>query len=112
MEKTMSNSDLNNPENQKLVILATNTLARSGAKSAAALRDTTGRTYVAINVSTSTLNLDSLEAVLTVALASGISGIEAVVATGEKPVDTKVILEFAPSAALFYSDASGEVVAL
>lgn len=108
----MSNSDLNNPENQKLVILATNTLARSGAKSAAALRDTTGRTYVAINVSTSTLNLDSLEAVLTVALASGISGIEAVVATGEKPMNSKAILEFAPTAALFFSDAAGAVVAL
>ena len=56
-----------NPEDTKLVTLATNTLARSGSAQAAALRDTTGRTYVAINVVSPSLNLDSLEAVLTVA---------------------------------------------
>ena len=55
-----------NAEDRKLVILATNTLARSNADEAAALRDTTGRTYVAINVKSPSLNLDAFEAVLTV----------------------------------------------
>lgn len=96
-----------NPEDAKLVTLATSTLARSQAKQAAALRDNTGRTYVAINVSTTGLELDSLQAVLTVALASGISGIESVVAAGEKPSHIEVIKAFSADATLFYIDSSG-----
>lgn len=101
-----------NPEDSKLVTLATSTLARSGAQQAAALRDTTGRTYVAINVTSPSLNLDAFEAVLTVALASGISGIESVVATGSQPANVKAIKDFSPRATLFYIDASGEERAL
>ncbi len=99
---------MNNPEDLKLVTLATSTLTRSTATSAAALRDTTGRTYVAINVVAPSLNLDALQAVLTVALASGITGIESVVAVGEKPASGKVITEFAPQATVFYIDSNGE----
>ena len=101
-----------NPEDDKLITLATSTLARSGAKQAAALRDNTGRTYVAINVVSPALNLDSFEAVLTVALASGITGIEAVVAAGQKPANLAAIKGFAPTADVFHLDASGEVTAL
>ena len=96
-----------NPEDTKLVTLATNTLARSGAVQAAALRDTTGRTYVAINVASPSLNLDAFEAVLTVALASGITGIESVVATGSLPANVKAIKDFAPTATVFHIDAQG-----
>jgi hypothetical protein len=103
---------MNNPEDTKLVTLATNTLARSGAASAAALRDTTGRTYVAINVVSPSLNLDALEAVLTVALASGITGIESVVATGAQPANIKAIKDFAPTATVFYLSADGQELAL
>ena len=99
---------MNNPEDTKLVTLATNTLARSGATQAAALRDTTGRTYVAINVVSPSLNLDAFEAVLTVALASGITGIESVVATGAQPSNVKAIKDFAPTATLFFVDGSGQ----
>lgn len=103
---------MNNPEDSKLVILATNTLARSGSRQAAALRDTTGRTYVAINVQSPGLTLDAFEAVLTVALASGITGIESVVAVGEKPEKSSVIQSFAPSATIFYIGADGEELSL
>ncbi len=103
---------MNNPEDAKLVTLATNTLARSGAKEAAALRDTTGRTYVAINVVSPSLNLDAFEAVLTVALASGITGIESVVATGAKPANLKAIKDFAPTATVFFIDSSGQELTL
>lgn len=103
---------MNNPEDNKLVTLATATLARSRAKQAAALRDSTGRTYVAINVVTPSLNLDSLEAVLTVALASGITGIESVVACGEQPTKTEVIKDFSPTATIFYINSKGAEVAL
>jgi hypothetical protein len=98
---------MNNAEDTKLVTLATNTLARSGALQAAALRDTTGRTYVAINVSSPSLNLDAFEAVLTVALASGITGIESVVATGTLPANVKALKDFAPTATIFHIDAQG-----
>ena len=103
---------MNNPEDTKLVTLATNTLARSNAASAAALRDTTGRTYVAVNVVSPSLNLDAFEAVLTVALASGITGIESVVATGAQPTNIKAIKDFAPTATVFYVSADGQELAL
>lgn len=99
---------MNNPEDTKLVTLATNTLARSGSTQAAALRDTTGRTYVAINVVSPSLNLDAFEAVLTVALASGITGIESVVATGAMPANVKAIKDFAPTATIFFIDSNGQ----
>ena len=95
---------LSNPEDLKLVTLAQATLKRSGAKQAAALRDNTGRTYVAVAVSSPSLSLDAVEAVFTVAMASQISGIEAVVFTGERNAKTAVITEFAPSAAIFFAN--------
>jgi hypothetical protein len=103
---------MNNPEDTKLVTLATSTLARSGAQQAAALRDNTGRTYVAINVTSPSLNLDAFEAVLTVALASGITGIESIVATGTQPANIKAIKDFAPTATIFYIDSNGTESAL
>lgn len=96
----MTNFD--NPEDQKLANLAHSTLARTGAKSAAALRDTTGRTYVAINIDSPTLTLNSVQAVFTVAMASQINGIESVVSAGEKPSDTSVIDQYAPNASIFH----------
>jgi hypothetical protein len=95
---------LSNPEDQKLVTLAQATLKRSGSNQAAALRDSTGRTYVAVSVSSPSLSLDAVEAVFAVAMASQISGIEAVVFTGESTAKTAVITEFAPSAAIFFAN--------
>jgi len=95
---------LNNPEDQKLVTLAQATLKRSGAIQAAALRDNTGRTYVAVPVDSPSLSLDAVEAVFTVAMASQISGIEAVVFTGERSAKTAVITEFAPMAEIFFAN--------
>jgi cytidine deaminase len=103
---------MNNSEDTKLVTLATSTLARSAAQQAAALRDSTGRTYVAINVASPSLNLDALQSVLTVALASGITGIESVVVVGQSPTDAKVIKDFAPSATVFYIDSNGSELAI
>jgi len=105
-------SSLENPEDTKLATLATSTLARTGAKQAAALRDTTGRTYVAINIASPSLSLDALDAVFTVAMASQISGVEAVVVVGEKPGKVGAIRENSPSATVFYLDNSGEASVL
>jgi hypothetical protein len=104
----MSNS-FSNPEDTKLATLANSTLVRTGAKQAAALRDTTGRTYVAINIATASLSLDAVQAVFTVAAASQISGIESVVIVGESAAETSVITENSPQATIFYIDASGSV---
>ena len=104
----MSNS-FSNPEDQKLATLASSTLARTGAKQAAALRDTTGRTYVAINISAPTLTLDAVQAVFTVAAASQIAGIECVVIAGEKSAITSVITDNSPLATIFHIDANGSV---
>ena len=56
----------NNPEDLKLLTLAKATMARSNSTSAAALRDNTGRTYVAIPVKSGDFEVDSLIAVLVV----------------------------------------------
>ena len=104
----MSNT-FSNPEDQKLATLATSTLARTGAKQAAALRDTTGRTYVAINISAPQLSLDAVQAVFTVAAASQIAGIEGVVIVGEKAAMTAVITDNSPQATIFHIDANGSV---
>jgi hypothetical protein len=104
----MSNS-FENTEDQKLATLATATLARTGAKQAAALRDTTGRTYVAINISEPTLTLDAVQAVFIVAAASQIAGIEGVVFAGDKDAITAVITDNSPHATIFHIDANGSV---
>jgi DICT domain-containing protein len=104
----MSNS-FSNAEDSKLATLANSTLVRTGAKQAAALRDSTGRTYVAINIATASLSLDAVQAVFTVAAASQISGIESVVFVGESAADTAVISENSPQATIFFIDASGSV---
>ena len=80
----------NNPEDLKLLTLAKATMARSNAKSAAALRDNTGRTYVAIPVKSGEFEVDSLLAVLVVAKASSISGIEAIVVCGLEPATSSI----------------------
>jgi len=103
---------MNNPEDLKLVTLTTNTLARSGALQAAALRDNTGRTYVAVNVTSPELTLDACEAVLTVALASGITGIESVVFTGVENARIQVIKAFDTSATVFFISSEGQTHAL
>ncbi|CAB4601930.1 unannotated protein [freshwater metagenome] len=103
---------MNNPEDLKLVTLATSTLTRSGAQQAAALRDNTGRTYVAINVASPELTLDACEAVLTVALASGITGIESVVYAGTESARIQVIKAFDTSASIFYFSPEGQTHAL
>ena len=80
----------NNPEDLKLLTLAKATMARSNSSSAAALRDNTGRTYVAIPVKSGEFEVDSLLAVLVVAKASSISGIEAIVVCGLEPATSSI----------------------
>jgi len=105
-------TSFSNAEDQKLATLASATLKRTGASQAAALRDNTGRTYVAINISTSSLTLDACDSVFTVAMASGISGIESVVVVGDKPTKAGALRDFSASATVFYCADNGEISTL
>jgi hypothetical protein len=111
MKKITMNS-FENPEDQKLATLAQATQKRTGAPQAAALRDSTGRTYVAISISAPELTLDAIEAVFTVAMASQISGIEALVLSGIAKGATSIIHTHSPSASIFHIDESGAITAL
>ena len=74
----MTNLDLG-PEDDKLVTLAKGARSRVQATSGAAVRDTTGRTYASANVARENLTLSAIQLAVGQAVASGATGIEAVV---------------------------------
>ena len=108
----MMSFSFTNPEDVKLETLARATQRRTGSEQAAALRDSTGRTYVAINISVPNFSVDAVSAVFTVAMASQISGIEAVVVVGEGPVNVQPVRGYAPKALIWRIDQAGELTAL
>ncbi len=108
----MTNSNFENAEDRKLQVLAEATLRRTGATQAAALRDSTGRTYVARNVSTASLTLDAVEAVFTVAMASQIEAIEAVVVIGSGPINLELVRERTPGSLFWVVKHNGEIESL
>lgn len=105
-------SSFTNPEDAKLETLARATQRRTGSEQAATLRDSTGRTYVAINISTPSFSLDCLAAVFTVAMASQISGIEAVVVVGDGLINVAPVREYAPNCLIWRIKETGEITAL
>ncbi len=74
-------------EDAKLFTLARAALARLGVAEAAAVRDETGRTYVAGPVSLPSLTLSALQSVVAVAVASGATKLEAAVLLGPDELD-------------------------
>lgn len=65
------------PEDNKILILARGARARNEAAEGAAVRDSTGRTYVAIPVDLPSLKLSALEVAVAMAVASGAEALEA-----------------------------------
>lgn len=65
------------PEDAKIITLARSARARFGAESGAAVRDTTGRTYSAVEVLLPSLRLTALEVAVAMAVSSGAEGLEA-----------------------------------
>ncbi|MDP1720746.1 MAG: hypothetical protein Q8L08_07115 [Candidatus Nanopelagicaceae bacterium] len=108
----MTHFKFENAEDQKLEVLAKATLRRTGATQAAALRDSTGRTYVARNVSTTSFVLDAMEAVFTVAMASQIEAIEAVVVVGNGSINLKPVREHTPGSLIWVVKQNGEIESL
>ncbi|MET8976063.1 cytidine deaminase [Streptomyces sp. NPDC004539] len=73
------------PEDRKIVTLARSARARNGVPEGAAVRDETGRTYVAATVELPSLRLSALRTAVAMAVASGAESLEAaaVVTAGE-----------------------------
>ena len=85
------------PEDNKLVVLARATRARTGAAEGAALRDLDGRTYAAATVDLASLKVSAVGVAVSMAVASGAKGAEAVVVLTEghiTPEDLDIVREF------------------
>ncbi|MER7047226.1 MULTISPECIES: cytidine/deoxycytidylate deaminase family protein [Streptomyces] len=65
------------PEDRKIITLARSARARNGVPEGAAVRDETGRTYVAGTVSLESLSLSALRTAVAMAVASGAKSLEA-----------------------------------
>lgn len=65
------------PEDRKIVTLARSARARNAAAEGAAVRDETGRTYVASTVALESLRLSAVRTAVAMAVASGAKGLEA-----------------------------------
>ena len=75
------------PENEKIIVLARSARVRLSAAEGAAVRDTTGRTYVATTVALPSLQLSAVRAAIVMAVGGGADGLEAaaVVSGSDKP---------------------------
>ncbi|MFR9674737.1 cytidine deaminase [Streptomyces sp. TR06-5] len=71
------------PEDRKIVTLARSARARNGVPEGAAVRDETGRTYVAGSVELPSLPLSALRTAVAMAVASGAKGLEAAAVVSE-----------------------------
>ncbi|UYQ62051.1 cytidine deaminase [Streptomyces peucetius] len=75
-------SDLG-PEDRKIITLARSARARNGVPEGAAVRDETGRTYVAGTVALDSLKLSALQTAVAMAVASGAQSLEAAAVVSE-----------------------------
>ncbi|MFF1298765.1 MULTISPECIES: cytidine deaminase [unclassified Streptomyces] len=73
----MTESRALDPEDRKIVTLARSARARNGVPEGAAVRDETGRTYVAGTVGLDSLRLSALRTAVAMAVASGAKSLEA-----------------------------------
>ncbi|MFJ4471016.1 cytidine deaminase [Streptomyces sp. NPDC089424] len=73
----MTESNALDPEDRKIVTLARSARARNGVPEGAAVRDETGRTYVAGTVDLDSLSLSALRTAVAMAVASGARSLEA-----------------------------------
>jgi cytidine deaminase len=74
------------PEDRKLITLARSARARNSVPEGAAVRDETGRTYVAGSVELASLRLSALRTAVAMAVASGAKSMEAAAVVTESEV--------------------------
>ncbi|UGY91364.1 cytidine deaminase [Streptomyces gobiensis] len=73
----MSDAQPMDPEDRKIITLARSARARNAVPEGAAVRDETGRTYVAGTVALASLKLSALQTAVAMAVASGAKSLEA-----------------------------------
>jgi len=97
-------------EDAKLVTLARSARVRLGAAEGAAVRDETGRTYVAATVELSSLQLSAVQAAVAAAVSSGSQTLDAVAVVGTlqelREADRAVLADVAVTKVLI-ADADG-----
>ncbi|NLU69159.1 cytidine deaminase [Streptomyces sp. HNM0574] len=71
------------PEDRKILTLARSARARNSVPEGAAVRDETGRTYVAGTVALESLRLSALQTAVAMAVASGAESLEAAAVVSE-----------------------------
>ena len=100
-------------EDAKLITLARSARVRNAAAEGAAVRDDTGRTYVATTVSLASLRLSAVQVAVAMAVASGASGLEAAAVVTESDAvaddDRAVVTELGPTASIFVADSRGDL---
>ncbi|MEV6672722.1 cytidine deaminase [Streptomyces sp. NPDC051162] len=74
------------PEDRKIITLARSARARNAVPEGAAVRDETGRTYVAGTVALDSLKLSALRTAVAMAVASGAKSLEAAAVVSELAV--------------------------
>ncbi|MET9448277.1 cytidine deaminase [Streptomyces cinerochromogenes] len=79
----MTESNALDPEDRKIVTLARSARARNAVPEGAAVRDDTGRTYVAGSVDLASLKLSALRTAVAMAVASGATSLEAAAVVSE-----------------------------
>ncbi|MEU3449588.1 cytidine deaminase [Streptomyces thermolilacinus] len=79
----MTQSTELDPEDRKIITLARSARARNGVPEGAAVRDETGRTYVAGTVALESLRLSALQTAVAMAVASGAKSLEAAAVVSE-----------------------------
>jgi hypothetical protein len=103
-------TELPDPDDAKLIVLARSARARIGAAQGAAVRDGDGRTYAAATVDIPSLHLSALQVAVAMAVCSGAPGLEAAAIVGTDSADAAgeaVVRHIAPSAQIHHADADG-----
>lgn len=101
------------PDDEKLVVLARSTRARTQAAEGAAVRDTDGRTYAAATVDLPSLKLTAVQAAVAAAVSSGAEGLEAAAVVTAEPLvaeaSVHAVRDLTADAAVLRADLSGDV---
>ena len=108
----MTSAELD-PEDAKLITLARSARGRTGAAEGAAVRDTDGRTYVAVTIGLPSLRLSALQAAVAAAVSSGVVGLEAAAVVGAadavEEAGLAAVHDLAPSAPVLLAGPDGAV---
>jgi cytidine deaminase len=100
-------------EDQKILTLARSARARTGAAEGAAVRDETGRTYMAATVDLPSLRLSALRLAVAMAVSSGATALEAAALVSEAdvvdPADLAAVADLSPTAPVFRAGPDGQL---